>query len=951
MIGTRAVADREIASMVRFFAGWMFGLALVCGVRAVAATVQDESATKATVATLRVETNLVQIPVLILDKDRERLRSQIAASRVAIRLGDGPWVQPKYVRLEGDDPIDLAIVIDPRGAQIDVLPKLSKAIAGLAPSSLSSRDRVSIYMMGCSVMHVAKNIPVDPDSLRSATETVLENWRNHAGEESMARCKPGTQIWDTLAYVARAMSDRPGRRAILAITDGDDQHSEHSVEDAGEGARADGVAVFALDPAPAASWMRTREQERLSAMTESTGGITWNAAGQSVDKQLQRFVATLRSRYIVEFSRPSVAKAGKVHLDVRVAGSDYFIRAGSKSVPLPDLAEGGGPRMTSVPSVEQGSEDITHSPHVAAASSDEVPAPASHAQTAVQVAPGPPSPGAAATSDSNRDEPETAAAAIAPVVASQSADSASPVPTLHVVSKLTIENVTVTDARRIPVHGLTKAEFELKEDGKPQTIRNFEEFDGGRRSTQAASPALAADTFTNAAPATPDGGAVNILMLDSVTTGLARGLAMAPDNFQYARTESMNYLKNLPSGTAVAILQMGNGVRVLEEATQDKRLLLAAMKAARYTPVIGAYTISGGACVAANTQSQLVVNDLDQVAAYLTGIKGRKNLVWFTPGTPWLTQYPAFSASDCLRDYTSQLDKAYSLLNAAQVALYPIDPRGLVGDESYSARGSRMGSSAAFGMSLMTDESSLGALAEATGGTAYYSRNDLDAAVREAIATGADYYSLAYVPPVSKYDGKFHTISVKVSRPNLVLTYRPGYTSVDLAKIPAAPGGKSTAPAQDSFLGTMGHGTVNSTGLQFEVHVTPSSAAAKPGDSQIIGSLSPSLAGKHLVRYDFVYDFAGDEITLVDNPKGGKSGSLEFILAAYDADGKLLNTVGQTSKFTVTPENVAGFMKRQIQIPVQFDLPAGNVFVRVGLKDVSSDKTGTLEIAEDVAKK
>ncbi len=63
----------------------------------------------------------------------------------------------------------------------------------------------------------------------------------------------------------------------------------------------------------------------------------------------------------------------------------------------------------------------------------------------------------------------------------------------------------------------------------------------------------------------------------------------------------------------------------------------------------------------------------------------------------------------------------------------------------------------------------------------------------------------------------------------------------------------------------------------------------------------------------------------------------------------MLNTVGQTGKFTVKAENVAGFLGRKIEIPVEFDVPAGNVFVRAGVKDVGSDKVGTVEIAEDVA--
>jgi VWFA-related protein len=93
---------------------------------------------------------------------------------------------------------------------------------------------------------------------------------------------------------------------------------------------------------------------------------------------------------------------------------------------------------------------------------------------------------------------------------------------------------------------------------------------------------------------------------------------------------------------------------------------------------------------------------------------------------------------------------------------------------------------AAFGSSNVAEQASLRDMADATGGVPYLNRNDLDGALEEAIAAGADYYSLSYVPPLTKYDGQYHTIDVKVDRPNLHLKYRPGYTSVDLTKPAAA---------------------------------------------------------------------------------------------------------------------------------------------------------------------
>ena len=705
------------------------------------------------------------------------------------------------MRLEGADPIDLAILIDPRGPQLALLPKLAQAIAGLAPSSLSSRDHVSIYVMGCSAVQVVEDLPADPEKLRAAAETALKNGTNRAPEGSRARCKPDTRVWDAIAYVTRAISGKPGRRTILAITDGDDIRSKQSPADVGTLAQTNGVTIFALDPTNHLNGnlgLHSADEQLLSHISESSGGMTLEPEGQSLDQQLKGFVQMLRDRYIVEFPRPTNLKAGRVELEVRVTGSDFFIRAAGKSVPFPNPTEAGTGTIT-VANVEEGS--ATES--VPAAISEETEPLPPGAQPAVTDAT--PSLASAAPIKTEPAAPAVEQASTAP-----NPDSTLPIKTLRVVSKLTVEDVTVTDAKRTPVHGLTKSDFELKEDGKPQAIRTFEEFGLERPSAQTPSPAFASSPSTNSPASATTPGAVNILMLDSITTGVAKGLAMSPENIQYARQQSVKYLKNLPAGTAIAILHMGKEMHVIQEPTTDKALLLASMNKISYEPVGGAYVSQrspGAACVAANAQSQLIVDELDQAAEYLAEIKGRKNLIWFTPGAPWLTQYQDFSRVDCLRDYTAQLQKAYDLLNAAHVALYPIDPRGLFSDPSLSAsadsisnRGapspmqslpaSPLQQAAAFAGGVQGEHNSLREMAEATGGTPYFNRNDLDSVLREAIAAGSDYYSLSYVPPISGYDGKFHTISVKVARPNLLVQYRTGYMSQDPAKVPPAPDSK-----------------------------------------------------------------------------------------------------------------------------------------------------------------
>jgi VWFA-related protein len=904
--------------------------------------------------TLHVDANLIQIPVLALDAWRNKLSFPIAQDRFFISFNGGPWARPRYARLEGDDPIDLAIVLDTRLPQEDLLEGMDQAIAGLAPRFLHPSDRVSIYAIDCSTMDFVEDVPPASGRLKRAVDTALSQWtaRRHGKK---AACNSETHLWDLLAFVTGKLSSHSGWRAVLAVTSGKDKNSKRSLAGLTTMAQNASVAIFGLDPSwGGGSLLRSGDDVLLSNACELTGGMMLNLEGGAA-KTMQRFTAMLRERYILEFPRPPNLQPGKVVYSVRIDKVNAFIRGAGDGIPIAD-------RPLIADSTAIHPEQPIALP-VAVPPPDSAPV----AKVQPEPVPAPQQPPAAAVAEPPAD---------APLVVEQPLPSTA-TPNLKLDTRLTVEDVTVTDAKRKPVHGLERSDFTIEEDGKPQPIRDFEEYGVERLSPQPAEPQLPANTYSNAQPAPANTGAVSILLLDSVTTGLANRLVMAPENVMYPRQQAINYLKNMPPGTQVAILQLGNGLQLVQGVTTDKAILLAAMNAVSFKMAAGSRIIPPAsledACSRMNMQSHLVVDALEQAAAFLSGIKGRKNLIWFMPGIPWLTNYPAFSKVNCLIDYTPQLHRAYGLLNEAQVVLYPVDPRGLPAGSFTAAPGPNLKESparagtmvplkesaaqelavvAAFPAQNAAEQASLRDMADATGGVPYYNRNDLDGAVEEAIATGADYYSLSYVPPVTKYDGQYHTIDVKVDRPKLTLQYRPGYTSVDLTKPPESSEVGSSEdghPPPTAVDVAMVHGATPSSQLLFDVRVTPSNAPAKPGDPLVIGSLNPKLKGK-LIRYDLLFTLSGDQLALADAPDGTRKASVKLFIAAYDAEGKVLNYLGRATKWTLKPEQVAQFTQTQLQVPVQFDLPSGKIFVRIGVLDVASQKIGALEIPESVAK-
>jgi VWFA-related protein len=107
-------------------------------------------------------------------------------------------------------------------------------------------------------------------------------------------------------------------------------------------------------------------------------------------------------------------------------------------------------------------------------------------------------------------------------------------PTLKVYARETVVDVNVTDAKGNPVHGLTQADFTVKEDGKSQAIRSFEEF--GTQPVQPL-PKLPPNTYTNLQPP-PASSAVNILLLDGLNTAPPDATSLQAPNTTAGATPS-----------------------------------------------------------------------------------------------------------------------------------------------------------------------------------------------------------------------------------------------------------------------------------------------------------------------------------------------------------------------------------------------------------------------------
>ena len=308
------------------------------------------------VPTLHVYTNLVQVPTLVLSTTNDLLSKRISEDRFSVSIDSGRWFRATHVREEGDDPISLSILLDVRGDTAALLPKIGDAIGSLAPVSLHVKDRVSVYALGCSLFRSLNDTPPYRAVLQNGVAAVLERSTVRKGDQREPHCDLKGHLWDGLAHVAVALSNLPGRRVILVVTDGHDTGSKRSWNEVRYFAQPQGIAAFELNYSPE-SQMRIENYRPgrggylpsvgaawgaeipLIELCELSGGIVMRFRdAQTLPRMLERFVTMLRERYIVEFPRPSNSTAGEHGMEVKIDKGAYSIWASGVSVPLPDPA-------------------------------------------------------------------------------------------------------------------------------------------------------------------------------------------------------------------------------------------------------------------------------------------------------------------------------------------------------------------------------------------------------------------------------------------------------------------------------------------------------------------------------------------------------------------------------------------------------------------------------------
>jgi VWFA-related protein len=528
-------------------------------------------------------------------------------------------------------------------------------------------------------------------------------------------------------------------------------------------------------------------------------------------------------------------------------------------------------------------------------------------------------------------------------LASQSPGPAPQTPTFRVNVEYVEVDAIVTDRNDQFVRGLTKDDFQIFEDGKPQPISNFSIVDIPVERAQrplGASKAVEPDVKSNEQPFV---GRIYVMLVDDLHTYFGRT--------QRVRAAARQFIQQyLGANDLMAVLHTAGPTDASQEFTNNKRLLLAAvdrtlgrklnsatiMKAdeylrGNYAGVPSGNTLADPAEAERQMNARQSLDALRNVADWFSTVRGRRKAILF------LSEGFDYDVSDFETPGASVImDTTRETLAAAargNVSIYGIDPRGLtdLGDqtievESFPDDVTLGVNNQAVRMEMQLSQDSLRHLSDDTGGFAVVNRSDYSTAYDRIVRDSSSYYAMAYYPPSDKA-GKFHKIEVRVGRPDLRVRARQGYITpkpvVDAASKPKNPAGAATPPVTPKFREVI-DSPLPVSGLSMKLFATPFKGTA-PNASVLLGI---ELRGRDL-RLD-----PTDKVAVT--------------YAVVDADGKV--RAGSTDSMTMTlkPDTKALVAASGVRLLKRVEVPPGRYQVRVAAQDMGGGQLGSVMVDLEV---
>jgi VWFA-related protein len=290
--------------------------------------------------TLKVNVNVVQLFFNVKDK-HGALIPNLTKDDFEI-AEDGKPQTIKYFTAESNLPLTLGIMIDSSGSQRNVLDMEKQVGGAFLKQILTDKDEAFVIDFNIDA-ELVQDFTRDVHRLQAALNKVRINSGvtvptipGAGGGPVPTANSPGTVLYDAVYLSAHDMlAKEVGRKAMILLTDGQDEGSRLKIQDAIEAAQKADAIVYVLLCADRGFYGSVGfgygGEGDMRKLTEQTGGRVINV-GNKFDKLREAFdqvAAELRSQYNIGFTSTNTALDGSYRkLEIK-SKQNYKIQARS----------------------------------------------------------------------------------------------------------------------------------------------------------------------------------------------------------------------------------------------------------------------------------------------------------------------------------------------------------------------------------------------------------------------------------------------------------------------------------------------------------------------------------------------------------------------------------------------------------------------------------------------
>lgn len=294
------------------------------------------------VATFKLRVNLVNLYFTVTNKDGQ-LVPHLTKDDCSIEEDKAPQTIKNF-NAETNQPLTLGILLDTSGSQDRVLPLEQQAGSEFLDRVLRSKDEAFLLSFDVNV-DLLQDFTNSPRQLARAMNKAEINTAGGNGAAGIPGLgggtvpvqgtPKGTLLYDAI-YLAstQKLNQETGRKAMIILTDGDDQGSKTPIRDAIAAAQKSNVIVYVILIADTNFYdnfgMGYSGYSAAKKIADETGGRVINVGnnGKKLEAAFQQIEDELRTQYVASYTPTNAKQDGTYrHIAVACKGEGLKVKA------------------------------------------------------------------------------------------------------------------------------------------------------------------------------------------------------------------------------------------------------------------------------------------------------------------------------------------------------------------------------------------------------------------------------------------------------------------------------------------------------------------------------------------------------------------------------------------------------------------------------------------------